>query len=131
MDFFPTFVKLAGGDPSTALDASDMSPLLFGSSKGEALRKSFVYYRGTQLFAVRHGKWKAHFKTRAGYGQEPAKTHETPLLFDLDNDPGENFDVAAEHPSVIAEIRAAVAQHRKDVPARPSLIDAEIPPASP
>jgi arylsulfatase A len=75
-------------------------------------REVFCYYRGTELFAARLGPWKAHFLTQTGYGQPKPEPHDPPLLFNLAADPGESFDVAAEHADVIEKIKAAVEKHK-------------------
>jgi arylsulfatase A len=74
----------------------------------------FYYYRD-QLYAVRKGPYKAHFITHTGYSKDAPEKHEPPMLFQLENDPGEKFDVAAEHPEVIAEIRAEVEKLQKSI----------------
>ncbi len=53
--------------------------------------------------------------TVAAYGKgsrEPLR-HERPLLFDLDKDPGERYDVATRHPGAIESIRELVAEHER------------------
>jgi arylsulfatase A len=115
MDLFTTCLKLAGAEvPSDRpIDGLDISPVLFG--KKPSPRSSFIYYRGTQLYAARLGRFKAHFVTRSGYGPDKPQTHEPPLLFDLGGDPGESFNVAAGHPAVIEDIQKLVEQHRATV----------------
>ncbi len=71
------------------------------------------YWRGSKLYAVRHGSFKAHFITQSEYGGEAAVTHATPLLYNLDHDPAEKFDVGAKHPDVIAEIRRLAETHKQ------------------
>jgi hypothetical protein len=39
--------------------------------------------------------------------------HETPLLFNLEVDPGERFDVAAKNPDVLKQIQIVVEKHTK------------------
>jgi arylsulfatase A-like enzyme len=73
------------------------------------------YYRGTRLMAARSGPWKAHFQTQSGYGTEAATAHDPPLLYDLEHDPSEKFDVAQDHPDVIAAIRKLVEEHKGQV----------------
>ena len=68
-----------------------------------------------QLYAVRKGPCKAHFTTRSGYGPDKPLSHDPPLLYHLGHDPSERFDIAKEHPDVIADIRMVVERHRKTI----------------
>ena len=116
MDLLPTIAAISGAKlPDVQLDGRDLSPLLFGEGKVE--RGAFMYYRGTSLFACRLGSWKAHFATRAGYGQAKLEEHQPPLLFELRVDPGEKWNVAGRHPEVLQQIEEAVAEHRRGVQA--------------
>jgi arylsulfatase A-like enzyme len=127
MDLFVTGLGLAGVPVPNdrVIDGVDMAPVLFGS--GASLRDVHYYYRGAQLFAVRKGWWKAHFKTRSGYGPDQTETHEPPALYDLGRDPGEQFDVAADHADVIAELTRVAAEHGASVVPVEPLLDALIP----
>jgi arylsulfatase A len=69
-----------------------------------------IYYRGTEIYAIRSGSFKAHYKTKLGYKND-LEEHKTPLLFNLDMDPGENYNVAKDHPDVIARIEKLRTQH--------------------
>ncbi len=111
MDLFSTSLALAGVamPQDRPLDGIDLSPLLLD---GKALpKRPYFFYRGDELFACRLGEWKAHFQTQAGYGQNGPEAHEPPLLFQLGRDPSKRFNIATNHPSVLAEIRAAVKTH--------------------
>ncbi|MBI3837990.1 MAG: sulfatase [Planctomycetia bacterium] len=124
MDLFATIHALAGIPLATdrTLDSFDLTPLL--KDQGPSPRKSFFYYRGTHLMAARMGPWKAHFMTQPGYGGpiEPTN-HDPPLLFNLDEDPSEQYDAAAKNPEVIAAIRQLVSQHEAGVTAPPSQLE--------
>jgi arylsulfatase A-like enzyme/acetyl esterase/lipase len=112
LDIFPTVLALAGAPrpEGRVLDGRNLAPVLF---QQQALPpQPFFYYRGERLMAVRLREWKLHLATQAGYGEPALKAHEPPLLFNLGTDPGERFDVAAEHPEVVAELQAALAAHR-------------------
>jgi len=115
MDLFTTCLELAGAKApqDRPIDGLDISPVLFGT--GQSPRRSFIYYRGTQIYAARLGQFKAHFTTKSAYGPDPAQFHEPPLLFDLGVDPGESFNVATNHPAVIEDIKRLVEQHRATV----------------
>ena len=112
MDLFTTCSLLGGGKMPTdrQIDGIDLLPVLTGT--GPAAREAYFYYRGTRLFAVRQGKWKAHFLTQPGYGTPKPDPHDPPLLFDLANDPSESVDVASKHPEVLAAIDAIVKNHQ-------------------
>ncbi|HON08319.1 MAG TPA: sulfatase-like hydrolase/transferase, partial [Verrucomicrobiota bacterium] len=115
MDLFNTCLTLAGAKipDDRIIDGVDMSPILFGNGKSK--RESFIYYRGTKLFAVRLGRYKAHYITQPAYGTNAPVSHNPPLLFELGQDPSENFDVADKHPEIIAKINEIVQQHKKTV----------------
>lgn len=122
LDLMPTFAELAGGSlpRDREYDGVDQTRLLLG--KGTSRRDTMFFYRGTRIFAVRHGAWKAHYITQSAYGGDQPVIHETPLLFNVVQDPSERFDVAASHPEVIEEIDRIVARHReKLVPGKPQL----------
>ncbi len=115
MDLFTTCLKLAGAEipQDRVIDGLDIRPLLFGT--GPSPREVFFYYRGTQLYAVRKGPYKAHFITQSSYGPDKPVRHDPPLLFHLGHDPSERFNVAADHPDVLAAIAKEVERHRATV----------------
>lgn len=112
MDLFATFSKIAGVTlpEDRILDSHDLSPTLFGQTANT--RKSILYYRGTEIYAARIGDFKAHYITQGVYGQfGEKKVHETPILYNLNQDPSEQFDIAEEHPEILQQIQDAVAKH--------------------
>jgi arylsulfatase A-like enzyme len=115
LDLLPTIARLAGAALPTdrALDGYDIGPVLRG--QGPSPRHDVVFYRGMRVHAWRHGRYKAHFVTRPEYGEGGETAHEPPLLYDLDQDPGERYDVAARHPEVLAAIKRLAAEHAKTV----------------
>jgi arylsulfatase A-like enzyme len=124
MDFFSTFLKLAGAPIPTdrIIDGVDMTPILFGTGPGH--RDTMIYYRGDELFAIRKGPFKAHFQTAPGYAMPGVpvtfEKHDPPLLFDVHQDPGEKINVAKDHPEVIADIQRELEKHRSGlVPGKP------------
>jgi arylsulfatase A len=115
LDLLPTIARLAGANlpGGRTLDGYDLGPVLRGTGPGP--RQTVFFYRGTSLYAVRHGSFKAHFITRSEYGGEPPVSHDPPLLYNLDEDPSERFDVAARHPDVVSAIQRIAAEHRRTV----------------
>jgi arylsulfatase A len=125
MDVFVTTLVLAGAQvpADRAIDGRDLTPVLGGQPLPD---RPFFFYREDDLMACRLGRYKLHRSTQSGYGQPKADAHEPPLLFDLGRDPGEKFNVAAEHPEVVAAINAAIAEHRaRVVPGKPQFTAAK------
>jgi arylsulfatase A len=98
-DFLPTATELAGLPLPTGLDGISYAPTLLGTSKQAA--HDFLYWefheRGAAQ-AVRAGNWKAVRTKLAANPDAPVE------LYDLDADPGESTDLAAEHPQVAARL---------------------------
>ena len=114
MDLYATALKLGGAEipNDRPVDGIEMTSLLF---EGKAHRDTQFYYYGEEVYAVRKGKWKAHFATHNGYSKDPVEKHEPPLLFDLQEDPGERFNLASEHPDVVAELKKIAEAHRSTI----------------
>jgi arylsulfatase A-like enzyme len=111
MDLYTTILTLAGAriPADRVVDGLDLSPALFGTGPGP--RKNMFYYRGAKLYAARKGAYKAHFITRPAYAKGQEKYHDPPLLYNLEHDPSEKYNIAKDHPEVITEIRKEVALH--------------------
>ena len=127
MDVLPTFLSLAGIDLPTdrVLDGSDLSATLEDGSPSP--RQAVFYYRGTEIYAARKGPFKAHFTTRSGFGPDQAVVHDPPLLFQLEHDPSEKYDVAEQYPEVIEEIRKLVAEQQGSVKPVPDQLAIPMP----
>jgi arylsulfatase A len=128
MDLLPTAAAMAGAQSpdESLLDGRSLLQLLKGESSQE-VRDAYYFYRGATLYAVRKGPWKAHFTTQWAYTPDNNKTeHSPPGLYNLDTDPSEKYDVAADHPEVVAEIRALAEQHLSEVIPAESRLDARI-----
>ena len=100
MDFLPTFLTLAGLDqPSNrVIDGLDILPLI----KGKSMPKRPLYYlRGTDLNALRLGKWKLQIAEGSGKGR---RKPEMPRLIDLEIDPYESYDLSDEHPKRVSDM---------------------------
>jgi arylsulfatase A-like enzyme len=114
LDLLPTFAKMANVQiPNDRIyDGYDISSVIF--NKGVNPRDEVFYYRGTKVFAIRKGAYKAHFITQPEYGGK-ATVLEKPLLYNLDIDPSENYDIADKNPNVIKEINQMLAKHLETV----------------
>jgi len=99
-DFLPTCCDLAGVVPPQGIDGISILPTLFGQP-GRQEKHSYLYWefheQGKKQ-AVRLGNWK-------GVRLNVAKDPDAPIeLYDLATDLGEEENVAAEHPEVVARI---------------------------
>lgn len=129
MDLLPTALDLSGQNaPSDiVLDGASLRPILEGETDQE-IRDSYFYYRGATLYAARTGPWKAHFISEWAYHRDNERTeHDPPLLFNLDIDPEERFNVAEDHPDVIDQILDLVLQHNQSLFSRPTQLEERIP----
>jgi arylsulfatase A-like enzyme len=113
LDLLPTLTTLAGSKipDDRILDGFDLQQILLGSEKSP--REVVYYYRGTELYALRKGPFKAHFITEWAYANDNKKTiHDLPLLYNLDVDPSEQYNIAANHPDVLTDIEQEVITHQ-------------------
>jgi arylsulfatase A-like enzyme len=103
-DMMPTFAELVGVDPPQGIDGVSFLPTLLGESQQAEHDALYWEYHGlwNGAQAVRMGRWKA---VRLGGHDDPNVPIE---LYDLEADPGETRDVAAEHADVVARARAVM-----------------------
>ena len=127
IDVLPTFARLSGSAPPAdrIIDGRDIWPLLAAQPGANSPHEAFYYYWDYGLEAVRSGDWKLHFpheyRTLAGDpGHDgrpgPYKQARTELaLFDLAADVGEQHNVEADHPDVVARLEKLADQARADL----------------
>jgi len=108
LDVFPTLCELLGIDPPAGVvfDGKSFAPLLLageGESPHDYLVHSWDRHRPRldRGWSVTGRRWKLTYDG----------------LYDLENDPGEERDVAAEHPHVAAELRQVFVDWMADVTA--------------
>ncbi|XP_074533387.1 arylsulfatase A [Halichoeres trimaculatus] len=111
LDILPTFASLSGAKlPNVMLDGVDMTDMLIHGERSK--RETMMFYPTSPsktygLFALRLGKYKAHFYTEgaghSGTTPDPAcsvfaalKAHDPPLIFDLEADPSEHYPLDLE-----------------------------------
>ena len=92
MDLLPTFAALGGGvvPEDRIIDGKDITAMLLGKAGAKSPHPFFLYHHHTQLAAIRSGQWKLF-----GNGQ----------LYNLDEDPGEQQNVAGQFPEVAERLR--------------------------
>lgn len=124
MDIYVTSLALAGAtvEKERIVDGYDLTESLKGNTKSP--RELVYYYRGTKLMALRMGPWKAHFATQESYTRNNKRTeHDTPVLYNLEVDPSEKWDVSEQYPGIVAGIKAAAAAHHATIVAVPSQLE--------
>jgi arylsulfatase A-like enzyme len=99
LDLFPTSVSLAGGEPPAdrIIDGIDLSPLLRGES--DQGRETMFYYKSTTLEAMRRGPWKLRMVSNP------------PALYNVEVDPSEKFNYAAQYPEIVDQLWALAERH--------------------
>ena len=111
VDWFPTFVKLAGGSlrQPLALDGRDAWPTIAEGARSP--HEEIVLNVAPNTSALRRGEWKliVHSDARAGEAETEAETAVAAPgveLFHMGRDSFEKTNVAAQHPEIVAALRA-------------------------
>ncbi|SRR5579884_3889605 len=116
MDLVPTIAHLCGAPlPSAPLDGVDIWPVLSGMRESVD-RDVFLYFDGWNLQCARMGEWKLHLSRYNTYPWSPELAGglvnlplPAPELYNLQQDPDESYDVAADNPQVVAAIQNRIA----------------------
>jgi arylsulfatase A len=145
-DLYPTIFRLVGLDlPSDrVIDGHDIWGLLTGTQQ-ESPHEALFFFNANVVDGARSGRWKYYRwvnlytwplpldkpNTLAGkmahdYTYTDPKTGETahllthdPLLFDVDADTNESYNVIAQHPEEAAHIRATIESWEREFFANP------------
>jgi arylsulfatase A-like enzyme len=125
IDLLPTLATLAAAAlPRHPIDGRDIWPLLSGQPGAASPHDALYFYWGSELHAVRAGRWKLHLQHpyqalgTAGADGLPGKYVARQIeqsLFDLSRDPAESVDVAAQHPDVVKSLMVHVERAREDL----------------
>ncbi len=117
MDVTPTMAARCGiTSPTEPFDGRDIANLLTShitDDRWNAERDALLYFNNVYLQCIRQANWKLHisaFNTPV-YVQAPAEGRFSmwlpePQLYDLAEDPGENYDLAKKHPDKVRDLLA-------------------------
>jgi arylsulfatase A len=126
IDLLPTLAGLAGAPlpRDRIIDGRDMWPVLADARDARAPHDALYFYWGTELHAIRSGRWKLHLPhpyqslERSGADGAPGAYVRKELelsLFDLETDPRELTDVAGRNPEVVRRLMEIVERARHDL----------------
>ena len=108
LDVLPTVFALCGTPAPADIDGRDIRPLLSpGRFPGKVPPFELAYSGPDNLpNAFREGPWKLHVRLTSQTGDSYGFTasREKPLLFNVEHDPGERIDRAAEQPEAVARL---------------------------
>ncbi len=103
-DVLPTLTDLVDGPVPENVDGISMLPTLVGNSAGQTTHEYLYWEYAKRRQAVLMGKWKA-------VRQSPEREIE---LYDLEQDPSEQQDVARDHPDILARIGNIMVEGRTE-----------------
>ena len=118
LDVLPTFIDIANTEKinDRVIDGYSLKNTLFEGDSSP--RDEMIYYRNREIYAVRKGDYKAHYIIQGAYNY-PEKTEkiilDKPLLYNLNNDPSEKFDIAKDNPQILKNIEEIIINHKKDI----------------
>ena len=106
-DLFPTFCEAAGAAVAHPIDGVSILPTLLG--KPQTVKRTLIWvrregwpkYQGQDYYAIRAGRWKL-------LQNDPFERYQ---LYDLEDDPLEQRDVADGNKQVVARLSAILRQH--------------------
>ena len=112
LDVLPTIFRLTG-EPlpkDRTIDGRDISPLLAPKKFSGAVPEFTFFYTdpGNKVSGMRKGPWKLHTELYTQIGDNYGYTNVTfnnPLLFQVEHDFGERFNVAATEPAKVKELQ--------------------------
>ncbi|MEO1525321.1 MAG: arylsulfatase [Planctomycetota bacterium] len=102
VDLLPTLARLAGGSTEKCrkLDGMDLSESLLSGATGERTEIVFEVDGSVRLPTIRSGDFKL-------MGE---------MLFNVVTDPGEETDVAKQHPDIVAKLKKRLAEYSAQRP---------------
>lgn len=112
MDILPTIVKITGAKMPTdrVIDGKNIWPILRKVKGAKSPHEVLYGYQGKNLQTIRKGPWKVHlartpesvpFYAQKRWGRGTLDSLITPMLFNLEQDIGEQVDLADKYPEIL------------------------------
>ena len=105
LDIVPTILDLADIKHDQAMDGESLLPLMRGKDIYKC--KYFISEIWVDHLSVRTDRWKLIYRIQNG--------KKTMKVFDLENDPGENVNVAKDRPDIVSEMEHIIKEHLKNI----------------
>ena len=126
LDIFPTLLKMSNINmvDDRIMDGISIKNTLLNHDPSK--REKILFYRSREIYAVRYKEYKAHFITQGAYNY-PAGSNKKiilnkPLLYNLNVDPSEKYNIAEKNPEVIKKIKNIIVKHKKNLNAPEDLL---------
>ena len=125
MDIFPTILEMSssGQVDDRIIDGLSIKNTLLNLEPSK--REKVIFYREREVYALRYRQFKAHFITKGvyNYPYPDIKTYmEKPLLYNLDIDPSEKYNIADENPEILKKIYEVLESHQNNLNATEDLL---------
>ena len=126
MDIFPTLLEMSNTSmvDDRIMDGISIKNTLLKHEPSK--RETIFYYRSREIYAIRYGEFKAHLITQGAYnypkGSDRKFILDKPLLYNLNIDPSEKYNVADKNPEILVEINKILEKHKKNLRAPNELL---------
>ena len=126
MDIFPTLLEMSNTNmvDDRIIDGVSIKNTLLKHEPSK--RETIFYYRSREIYAVRYGDYKAHLITQGAYnypkGSDEKIVLDIPLLYNLNIDPSEKYNIADKNPEILLEIEKIIEKHKKNLKAPTDLL---------
>ena len=126
MDIFPTLLEMSNTSmvDDRIMDGISIKNTLLKHEPSK--RETIFYYRSREIYAIRYGEFKAHLITQGAYnypkGSDRKFILDKPLLYNLNIDPSEKYNVADKNPKILVEINKILEKHKKNLKAPKDLL---------
>ena len=115
MDLLPTIAAVCSAPlPNEALDGVNIWPVL-SEQQPDVAHEIFLYFDSWNMQCARMGPWKLHVSRYNDFAWSPDPVGgrinlplPNPELYNLELDPDESYDVAADNPEIVAQIQAGI-----------------------
>jgi len=126
MDIFPTLLEMSNTNmvDDRIIDGVSIKNTLLKHESSK--RETIFYYRSREIYAVRYRDYKAHLITQGAYnypkGSDKKIILDIPLLYNLNIDPSEKYNIADKNPEILLEIDKIIEKHKKNLKAPNDLL---------